>query len=147
MDGIRTGEAWSWLGLAHKRLPWWRWERGIKRLWVCSLVRRKLLVSLETKIKSCSGSSTSAARKRRRWMMWCGKEGSFLSGPQWERKKTRHARCKDMSEVNACSEKCKPIVRTASNHSEVRRRYSADYLSRFKSCSPDNQSQKEMSFC
>lgn len=144
MDGIMTGEALHWLGMAHKRLPWRRWERGIKRPWVCSLVRRKLLVSLETKRKSCSGSSTSAARKRRRWTMWCGKEGSFLSGPQWV--------CSARGHVTPATRTCLELTPAQRSVSPLWEQHPTtlrwgDILSRFKSCSPDNQSQKEMSFC
>lgn len=70
-----TGEALSWFELARKRLPWRRWERGIKRLSLFSCEEEIACVTGDK--KSCSGSSTSAVGKRRRWMMWCGKEGSL----------------------------------------------------------------------
>lgn len=54
-------------------------------------------------------------------VVWEGRFFFIRSAVSLQRKRTRHARHKDMSGVNACSEKCKPIVRTASNHTEVRR--------------------------
>lgn len=68
-------------------------------------------------------------------MIWFGKEGSSYQVHIDSVKLHVRGCYKDMSGVDACSEKWKPGVRKASKHSDVSRRYFANILSRLKLCS------------